>query len=301
MSIAQTGSQAASRLLSGAQVGIPPRHMDFRFPEAADRYFFFDNNPLASLLFVVLSGIFPPGERFFVESVRRFRDGIDDPVLKAQVAGFIGQEALHGREHDRLNDFFRARGLDVATPDRFVKFGLRQLERFSPRMQLACTTTMEHFTAHLAEQWLTNDEFRNSADPEMLKLWSWHALEELEHKSVAYDVFEQAGGSLTERRLAVAMIIAFMAPPILASWLVLLAREGQLANRRENVRGLRLLLGREGFITKVLRHMPEYLKEGFHPSWQQTQALEDTWRERLFGAAGELLGEFRNRAAVTAH
>lgn len=301
MSIAQTGSQATSRLLSGAQVGIPPRHMDFHFPEAADRYFFFDNNPFASLLFVVLSGIFPPGERFFVESVRRFRDRIDDPVLKAQVAGFIGQEALHGREHDRLNDFFRGRGLEVGIPDRFVRFGLRQLERFSPRMQLACTTMMEHFTAHLAEQWLTNDEFRNSADPEMLKLWSWHALEELEHKSVAYDVFDQAGGTLTERRLALAMVVAFMAPPILASWLVLLAREGQLANRRENVRGLRLLLGREGFITKVLRHMPEYLKEGFHPSWQQTQALEDTWRERLFGVSGELLGEFRNRAAVTAH
>ena len=101
--------------------------------------------------------------------------------------------------------------------------------------------------------------------------------------------------------MALAMVVAFMAPPILASWLVLLAREGQLANRRENVRGLRLLLGREGFITKVLRHMPEYLKEGFHPSWQQTQALEDTWRERLFGASGELLDEFRNRAAVTAH
>lgn len=85
------------RALTGAQVGIPPRHIDFRFSTEEQRYFFFDKNPLASLLFVVFSGIFPPGERFFMESVRAFRDRIEDPVLKAQVSGFMGQEALHGR------------------------------------------------------------------------------------------------------------------------------------------------------------------------------------------------------------
>jgi predicted metal-dependent hydrolase len=46
-----------------------------------------------------LSAVFPEGEDFFVRSVRHFRDDIDDPVLRKQVAGFIGQEALHGREH----------------------------------------------------------------------------------------------------------------------------------------------------------------------------------------------------------
>lgn len=290
--------QATTRMLSGAQVGIPPRHMKFSFPADADRYFFFHQNPLASLVFVVFSGIFPPGERFFVESVRRFRDQISDPTLKAQVAGFIGQEALHGREHDRLNAFFAERKLAVHVPERYVKWGLRQLENFSPRLQLACTTMMEHFTAHLAEQWLTHEEFRNSSDAEMLKLWYWHALEELEHKSVAYDVFEQVGGTLAERRLALGLIVAIMAPPIVASWGVLLVKEGQLFNVRENARGLSALFGKGGFISGILKHMPTYLKSGFHPSQQQTQALENEWREKLFGQYGELLEEFGNREAL---
>jgi len=290
--------QATTRRLSGAQVGIPPRHVNFSFPVEADRYFFFNQNPLASLVFVVFSGIFPPGERFFVESVRRFRDQVSDPVLKAQIAGFIGQEALHGREHDRLNAFFSARNLDVKTPDRAVKWGLRQLERFSPRVQLACTTMMEHFTAHLAEQWLTHEAFRNSSDGEMLKLWYWHALEELEHKSVAYDVFEQVGGTVAERRIALGLVLALLAPPIIASWGVLLVKEGQLLNVQENVRGLRALFGKNGFISGMLKYMPAYVKPGFHPSQQQTQALENEWRERLFGRYGELLDEYKNPEAL---
>ena len=300
MSMTPLQNRSIPRLLSGAEVGIPPRHLQFDFPADAQRYFFYDGNPLASLLFVVFSGVFPPGERFFVESVRHYRDRISDPVLKAQVAGFIGQEALHGREHESLNAFFTARGMAVDIPERYVSWGLRQLERLPPRLQLACTTTMEHFTAHLAEAWLTDRDFRAGADPEMLKLWSWHALEELEHKSVAYDVFEQVGGTRRDRQLAAALVIAAIGLPVLASYGVLLAKEGQLLSLRENRRGLRALFGRRGFISKLMPHMPQFWQAGFHPRQQDTGSLEATWRERLFGLHGELNAEFRNRAAVTA-
>ena len=287
------------RALTGAQVGIPPRHVDFRFPQGGQRYFFYDGNPLASLVFVVFSGIFPPGERFFMESVRHFRDRIQDPVLKAQVSGFMGQEALHGREHDRLNELFRERGFDVDLPARYVRFGLRQLERFSPRLQLACTTMMEHFTAHLAEQWLTDKALAASSDPEMLKLWYWHALEELEHKSVAYDVFELIGGTRKERKQAGWLVAIFVLLPVAASFLRLLIKEGQLFNRRENRRGIRALFGRGALISEVLRHMPSFWRRSFHPSQQQTQPLEEAWRLRLFGSEGALLDVYRNpKAAV---
>ena len=290
---------AAPRSLTGAQVGIPPRHIDFKFSRDAHRYFFYDNNPLASLLFVVFSGAFPPGERFFMESVRHFRDQIQDPVLKAQVSGFMGQEALHGREHERLNDLFRERGLDVDLPARYVRFGLRQLERFSPRLQLACTTMMEHFTAHLAEQWLTNQALTDSSDPEMLKLWYWHALEELEHKSVAYDVFELIGGTQKERKQAGWLVGLFVMPAVAAAWLRLLIKEGQLFNRAENRRGYRALFGRGALISNVLRHMPKFWRRQFHPRQQQTQALEEAWRTRLFGPQGELIDVYRNPNKAT--
>jgi predicted metal-dependent hydrolase len=291
--------KARPRALTSAQVGIPPRHIDFRFPEGTQqRYFFYDQNPFASLIFVVFSGIFPPGERFFMASVRHFRDRVTDPVLKAQVSGFMGQEALHGREHDRLNDMFRELGFDVDLPARYVGFGLRQLERFSPRLQLACTTMMEHFTAHLAEQWLTDKALAASSDTEMLKLWYWHALEELEHKSVAYDVFELIGGTQKERRQAGWLVAVFVLLPVLAAMLRLMVKEGQLFNGRENRRGLKAMFGRGALLSEVLRHMPKFWRRKFHPSQQQTQQLEEAWRTRLFGPQGELLDVYRNPKAV---
>lgn len=289
----------APRRPIGATVGIPPRQMEFS-PRANGRHPFFNGNLLASSMFVVFSGIFPPGERFFMESVRHFRDRITDPTLKAQVAGFMGQEALHGREHERLNAFFAARGIDVAVPERLIKLSLGLLSRLPARQQLACTTMMEHFTAHLAEQWLTDTRFQSTSDPEMLKLWYWHALEELEHKSVAYDVFDLVEGSQAERKRAVALVAAIILPSILLSWAWLVARDPERFNWREHRRGLRELFGYRGFISSLLPRMPVFMSRDFHPRQQNTAALEALWREKLFGENGELLAEFRNREALAA-
>lgn len=288
-----------ARRLSGAAVGIPPRHMKFEFPADADRFCFYNGNALASGLFAVFSAIFPPGERFFVESVRRFRDGLGDPVLDAQVSGFIGQEAFHGREHDQLNAWFRARGYDMATSDRLIRFGLGLLEKLPASQQLACTALMEHFTAELAEEWLTNQEFRAGADPRMLQLWSWHALEELEHKAVAFDVHARVSRNRhAERMRAVPLVAAALLPVILAAWGWQVVKQGETFNLKEHRRGWKALFGRRGFLTRVLNRMPPWFEPGHHPNDRDTRALEQEWRERLFGAQGELNAQFRNREAV---
>ncbi len=137
-----------SPVLAGASVGIPPRNIKFSHDYYSARRYPIADNAFASSVIAVLSGIFPPGERFFVESVRHFRDQITDPELKAQVSGFIGQEALHGREHERLNAIFSDMGIRVDFAEKGVKMGLSILERFSPEQQLACTIFMEHFTAY---------------------------------------------------------------------------------------------------------------------------------------------------------
>ena len=136
------------RKLSGATVGIPPRHIEFRVQHSAPRYFYGDN-ATASLFFAMLSGFFPPGERFFMESVRHFRELITNETLKAEVSGFMGQEAIHGREHDRLNALFTMHGFDMSIPERTVKIGLSLFEKLPASTQLAATTFMEHFTASL--------------------------------------------------------------------------------------------------------------------------------------------------------
>lgn len=290
-----------AKRLSGASVGIPPRHMSFAFPADADRFCFYDGNALASSLFAVFSGIFPPGERFFVESVRRFRDRIADPLLDAQISGFIGQEAMHGREHDHLNAWLAARGFDMKTADRLIRFSLGLLAKLPASQQLACTALMEHFTAALAEEWLTNEDFRAGADPRMLQLWSWHALEEIEHKAVAFDVHQRVSRNAhAERMRAVPLVAAALLPGIFAAWAWQVVKQGEAFSLQEHRRGWRALFGHRGFLTRVLRHMPPWFERDHHPDDRDTKALEQEWREALFGREGELLSQFRNREAVSA-
>ena len=287
------------RKLTGAAVGIPPRQMNFTMPEGSPHYFFGDN-ATATIFFAMLSGFFPPGEHFFMESVRNFRERVTDEKLKAEISGFMGQEAIHSREHERLNDMFAARGIDMSIPEKTVRMGLALLERMPQSTQLAATTFMEHFTALLAEQLLNDEQFRGLVDSEMIKIWQWHALEELEHKAVAYDVYELIGNSQRERLLAFAVSTAVLLPTLAVSWGWMVAKEGQLGNLRDNVQGLKMLFGREGFVTRILPRMPLFGRKGFHPKKHDTRALERTWREKLFGEGGQLVAEFKNRDAVAA-
>lgn len=290
---------SSTRKLTSAAVGIPPRLLDFNFAGKSKSYFYADN-AFATLFFAVLSGFFPPGERFFVDSVRHFRDQIDDPVLEAQVSGFIGQEAIHGREHDRMNAMFTDQGIAVSAADRSVKAGLALLKLLPPSQQLACTIFMEHFTAILGEELLSNKNFRRDADPEMLKIWTWHALEELEHKSVAFDVFNKVSGSYRERLLAGPLTVIALAPALVTSMLALLAKDKQLLSTTENARGANILFGKRGFFAHVPRRMTDFYRRSFHPTDDNTKALENEWRERLFGEHGTLLAEFKNKDKLIA-
>lgn len=291
-----TSTNTHDALKGGASVGIPPRHMDFQFTETMPKYFY-ANNATATAFFAMLSGSFPPGERFFMDSVRYFRDRITDKRQRAAISGFMGQEAIHGREHDRLNKLLAERGFDMDTPERFVKAMLRALTMLPKSTQLAATTFMEHFTALLAEQLLEDEGFQSLADPEMIKIWQWHALEELEHKAVAYDVYELIGNRHGERIAAAAASLAVLLPMMGITWAWMLAKDGQLGNLKDNVEGLSMLFGRNGFVSKILPRMPEFVARHFHPNDHDTKELEEAWRERLFGEGGQLFESYKNRAA----
>jgi predicted metal-dependent hydrolase len=283
--------------LKGETVGIPPRQMDFKFTKNTPRYFY-DNNATATTFFAMLSGFFPPGERYFMESVRHFRERIKDERLKAEISGFMGQEAIHGREHDKLNELLAAQGFDMKAPEVMVNIALAVLNKMPASMRLSATTFMEHFTALLAEQLLTDDAFQRGADPEMIKIWQWHALEELEHKTVAYDVYETIGNSHGERVVAAIASAIVLLPTLGVTWALMLYRDGCLGNLKDNARGMGVLFGRQGFVTKILPRLPEFIAKDFHPKKHDTKALENDWRERLFSSSGALLGAMKNKAAA---
>ncbi|ALF86774.1 MULTISPECIES: metal-dependent hydrolase [Ralstonia solanacearum species complex] len=144
--------------------------------------------------FNALSVFFPTGERFFMDSVRNYRDCVTDPELKQAVAGFIGQEAMHTREHVLYNDLLDRAGLPAGRIDRFVGTFLNLLRKHTPKShQLAVTVALEHYTAMLAGHVLaTDDALGRISQPGYRQVWMWHALEETEHKAVSYDVWNIA-------------------------------------------------------------------------------------------------------------
>src|SRR3954465_128857 len=177
---------------------VPTRRISFEESlRTLPKHFAADGDLILSHLAASLSSVFPDGEDFFVRSVRHYRDQITDPELKRQVAGFIGQEAMHGREHRAFNDRLHQLGYPPKRFERFTKRGLAMRERLlPPSSNLAATAALEHFTATLAELLLPDPEARDmSGNPAVKELFLWHALEESEHKAVAFDVYKMSGGS----------------------------------------------------------------------------------------------------------
>src|SRR3954464_790000 len=192
---------------------VRTRRIRFDYPTGSLDRHYVQGDLVMSHVIAVLSAMFPEGEDFFVRSVRRYADAVTDPELKEQVAGFIGQETTHGREHRALNEQLHEMGYPTRRVDRMVKFGLGMYERRLPGLTcLAITAALEHYTAALAETLLTDERAQALlGETEVRSMLLWHALEESEHKAVAFDVFRTAVGEERLRIRAMRFInVAFL-------------------------------------------------------------------------------------------
>lgn len=143
-----------------------------------------------------VSFVFPPGERFFIQSVQHYQDRITDPVLKEQVKAFVFQEAMHSKEHGRANERLAETFTQGPEIEGSVARSLARVSRYAPRSsQLAFTCALEHFTAILSHNLLKwQGPFIAKSDPSLAAMWLWHAVEEAEHKAVCFDVYQQVCG-----------------------------------------------------------------------------------------------------------
>ena len=279
---------------------VPTRRISFEESlQDMPRHFADGGDLILSHLAATLSGLFPDGEDFFVRSVRRFRDEVSDPDLKRQVAGFIGQEAMHGREHRALNDHLAGLGYPTKRVERFTKWGLAQREKLlSAKSNLAATAALEHFTATLAELLLTSPEVRALFGHEGVRdLFLWHALEESEHKAVAFDVYKTVGGS--ERTRVVTMrILRYGFVGGLAAQVFLSVLGDRATYRRGNLRRSWRRVRRSPLLTREMwDRLKEYERPDFHPDDRDTTTLIETWRSELFGSDGRLNDRLVARAS----
>lgn len=284
-------SAEVKRQLPGSEM-VPTRPMEFdKWVTDLPKYFAADGDIVMSHVLTVLSSVFPDGEDFFVRSVRAVADDITDPQLAKDVEGFIGQESMHGREHRMLNARLAELGYPTREIGRYVRAVTAVRERIQgTKANLAFTAALEHYTASLAENLLTHEEARAEiGHPGFRYLLMWHALEESEHKAVAFDVFRYVGGS--ERMRVFTMWLTHLTFVLETGiWTAIsLVRDRDARQHPLKVAKSVWRLRRSPFTTSEAVHqLFEYHRRGFHPNDRDTAELIATWRKRFFGPDGEL-------------
>jgi predicted metal-dependent hydrolase len=257
------------------------RVMGFEFADSIPRHWVADA-AVPTHMGNALHLIFPMGERFFVRSVKKFADTLDDPALKAQVRGFYAQEGRHAHEHEKVFAWMERQGYDIQGFLKIYKrIAYRGIERIAPaKLSLATTAALEHYTAIMAENALEHN-LLDRVHPAMREMLTWHACEEIEHKAVAYDVLQKVAPSYPLRVAGM-----FMATTtLLGFWFLgaaMLLRQEKGLGLREIFRQLRLAmqanpLGRRVFV----RGIREYLRRDFHPWQTDNLALARSYLARI--------------------
>jgi predicted metal-dependent hydrolase len=203
---------------------IKARHVRFDFSATPIQWI--PGDPASTHIINTLNLLFPEGELWFCRVYNKALPLIDDPALRADAEGFLRQEAVHSRSHGGvLKHYYERHGIDTQP---FTKrlawlFGKMLGEkafgfaaelgktRYWLRQQLAVIASLEHFFGYLGN-WVLNARALDeaNADPTMVDLLRWHGAEEVEHRTVAFDIYRHMGGHYLERALHMSFVIVLL-------------------------------------------------------------------------------------------
>lgn len=289
---------AKVNITNRAGASFPVRRMNFDFNDVPE--YWMNGSAGLTHFMTALSALFPAGEKFFIDSVRavRYHPSIkDDEALQKEISAFIGQEAMHTQEHVNFNASAQKFGHDVEALEKFTDTAIQTaIQAFvkivkpfgmtKEMVDLTATTALEHFTATIASQLLVNKHIQElMTDETMSTMWYWHAIEENEHKAVAFDVYEGVFGkgvkayALRTSSLVFAMTLIFL---IQSSFVLRLLKQDKNLNLDElSVIYKYAYSPSKGIITGMAKEMLAYFKPGFHPNDLDTVGLLKTWKAKL--------------------
>ncbi|HEY0800891.1 MAG TPA: metal-dependent hydrolase [Steroidobacteraceae bacterium] len=253
-----------------ADLTIQPRNVMFTRGGATKRWWN-GGNAIATAFYNSLSLTFPKGEAFFIESVRNFRDKVP-PQQQAQVDAFIKQEAAHSREHGHLNNQVEQAGYDVAPMHADLDARLAEQKSKPPIVGLVTTIALEHFTAIIAHALLKNEHHLKNASPDVGRLWKWHAIEEIEHKGVAYDTFLAATEKLSayKRWKFRSLVMVFISYRFLQGRVRAMRqflKQDGIGGLQASLRIFSFLLIYPGLLREIFPAWLSFFRPHFHP-WQ---------------------------------
>lgn len=261
-------------------------HVDFG---QTPKYWVFDDPQSTHALNLLNFGI-PAGERFFIDSVRLAMPYIKDDRLAADARAFIGQESVHARMHERAADHLglfeipeiRQR-VEAADRQRVALYQRvdtmpEPLRRRAVRLWLSTTLLGEHFTALFADLALGDRVDETAVDPAMSHLIHWHAAEEMEHRTLPYDIYRHIGGRYIMRVTPLALTWALLPLTIFAVTDAVMQLDPDLQggfSLRDYVRAVRAR--RTLNLIDIMVKLPVYFLPWYHPSRLGDDARAKAW------------------------
>ena len=250
---------------------------DERFNRTAAPRRWWAGDPFGTAWHNALSATFPRGEAFFIEAVKAHREGTDTR-LEAEIRAFVRQEINHTREHIAFNRLAADHGYDIKAIDKRVEELLAMTKDRPVIFNLATTMALEHYTAMMAAEFLANPAHFDRADPEVRAMWEWHAIEEIEHKGVAYDTWNHATKDWSKAKrykLRTIMMLLVTYHFFRNRWtdsLELLAQDG-ITGWKARWGMLKYLVISPGVVRRIFPAWLAYFKPGFHPWDHDDRAL----------------------------
>lgn len=249
-----------------APLDIIPRDLRFGLVEAADPAWF-NGDPLQSAIMDGFAVALPEGERFFIRSLRHYLDRIDDPAVRQDIQGYAIQEAFHAREHAAYNQALRKLGNDVDALEAPIRARFDRVE--GPMMRLLITCGIEQLTYALAHVMLARDDIMQNSVPAYRRLWTWHAVEEMEHSAVALRVLRNVTKHQSPLRRYFMRVGVFNAllwniSRVAVANMDHIARNaGVKPGLRSWLRGIWIAFGRPGHLRRALPAIIAYYRPGY--------------------------------------
>lgn len=235
------------------------------------------SDPVGSAWFLALSASFPRGEAIFIDAVKQFRDGAP-PKLAGEIREFIKQEVNHTREHIAFNRLAQDAGYDITNVEARINRMADETMTAPPIVQLSVTMALEHFTAIIARLFLTDPQSIVSDGIGDVDLWRWHAVEEVEHKGVAFDTWNHATRDWTARKRWMVRCLVmlrttkrFISNRVRDS-LELLEQDG-ITGFTARWKLFAYLVGKPGMLRRIFPAWLSYFRPGFHPWDHDDRAL----------------------------
>lgn len=241
------------------------RQMGFVFAESIPKHWL-DNNAYKTHLLNSLTLFLPDVEHYLNRTIKKAQPQINDPALKIQTQGFVGQEGQHAKQHGKFWQNLQQQGYTIAPFLKTVKTLLHRVEQLSSlSLNLAIGAGLEHLTTLMASLALEED-FLDHAEPTMKELFEWHAIEEIEHRSVVFDVFQAVSKNYFFRLLGLIISHILVLGMLNAGVFILLWQDKKLFDWQVWQNAAQFWLFKDKFLFKAARNAGEYIKPNFHPS-----------------------------------